>query len=338
MKITNIQWCHSTINPVMGCDGCELWKPVSQIVARLVSFISLFQPPIAGVREKVALVIGDRTTSEVYRDREAIDAELVQKLGCRAFRDDFVEIIRQECKCYAGLLGTMRAGHKGYADKFEIPKLFPGRMAAAAKWGPPTSDENADKPWLEGMPRLIFISDMGDALSADVPFEFLKQEIIDNVTSEAGRRHVWLWLTKRPERMAAFGTWLQKLGHSWPDNLVAMTTVTSQRYASRVDALRRVPAKLKGLSVEPLFENVNLNLEGISWVIVGGGSDILADGFEVEWALNFQHECAERGSAFFLKQLGRRPLFNGKQLHMTNGHGGEPNLPVRIPRHLALAR
>ena len=26
MKNTNIQWCHSTINPVMGCDGCELWR------------------------------------------------------------------------------------------------------------------------------------------------------------------------------------------------------------------------------------------------------------------------------------------------------------------------
>jgi hypothetical protein len=24
---TAIEWCDSTINPVMGCDGCELWDP-----------------------------------------------------------------------------------------------------------------------------------------------------------------------------------------------------------------------------------------------------------------------------------------------------------------------
>jgi protein gp37 len=24
-KTTEIQWCDSTVNPVMGCAGCELW-------------------------------------------------------------------------------------------------------------------------------------------------------------------------------------------------------------------------------------------------------------------------------------------------------------------------
>jgi protein gp37 len=123
--------------------------------------------------------------------------------------------------------------------------------------------------------------------------------------------------------MAVFGAWLREHGDSWPDNLVAMTTVTSQRYASRVDALRRGPAKLKGLSPEPQFENVNLNLEGIDWVIVGGGSDILANVFEVEWALNLRRECTDWEIAFFLKQLGHRPLFNGTPWLLADGHGGD---------------
>ena len=25
-KRTPIQWCDSTVNPTMGCDGCELWN------------------------------------------------------------------------------------------------------------------------------------------------------------------------------------------------------------------------------------------------------------------------------------------------------------------------
>ena len=24
---TPIEWCDSAVNPVMGCDGCELWMP-----------------------------------------------------------------------------------------------------------------------------------------------------------------------------------------------------------------------------------------------------------------------------------------------------------------------
>lgn len=24
-KTTKLQWCDSTVNPTMGCDGCELW-------------------------------------------------------------------------------------------------------------------------------------------------------------------------------------------------------------------------------------------------------------------------------------------------------------------------
>ena len=182
-----------------------------------------------------------------------------------------MDVVRQKAKCYAGLLGTFRAGHNGYADKFESPKLYPGRLAEAAKWGPPTEREIVDKPWLLGLPRLIFISDMGDALSKSISFEYLNREIIENVNSPSGRRHIWLWLSKRPARMAEFGAWLTDHGVEWPDNLVAMTTVTEQRFSQRVQELGNVPSKLKGLSLEPLFGPVKLDLTQIDWVIVGGG-------------------------------------------------------------------
>lgn len=50
-------------------------------------------------------------------------------------------------------------------------------------------------------PRLIFLSDMGDAFIRMSDFEFLKSEAIEPIRSDKGRRHLWLWLTKRPERM-----------------------------------------------------------------------------------------------------------------------------------------
>jgi protein gp37 len=321
-KNTNIQWCHSTVNSVMGCDGCELWQPVSAIGAQLTDFFAIGYPNNPAVGDLLKHILGDRTTAEVYRDRELLVRQMEHQFSCRMFHEELLDLIRDNCKCYAGVLGTMRAGHPGYADTFDHPKLFPGRMATAAKWGAVTATEKADKPWLLGAPRLIFISDMGDALSRSVSFEFLREEIIRNVTSEPGQRHLWLWLSKRPARMAKFGHWLNDQGDAWPVNLMAMTTVTSQRYAARVDALRRVPAPLKGLSLEPLSERVELDFTGIDWVIAGGGSDSLADVFDVTWALELRAQCQAHGVAFFLKQLGRRPKFGGR-LRLQDGHGGD---------------
>jgi protein gp37 len=282
---------------------------------------NLSQPDL---RKLVSEVVSDRDTSELYRDRKAIAAELAEKLGLdKRSTNGLVDVVRSECKCYAGLLGTNRAGHKGYADAFVEPKLFPGRMAAAARWAPPNDAERETKPWLLDAPRMIFISDMGDALSSDVPSAYLKQEIVDVVVSEAGRKHLWLWLTKRPSRMVEFGRWLLKQGIRWPDNLVAMTTVTSQATASRVAELRKVPSKFKGLSIEPLFTELNLDLTGIDWCIVGGGSDTLAEPFHVEWALGLREQCRKAGTAFFLKQLGKNPVFNGQAMELVNQHGGD---------------
>jgi protein gp37 len=272
MKKTQIQWCHSTVNPVMGCDGCELWPNVGKVSAGIKKGLqSICAAPVSPMVLKQTL--GKGSMSEIYRNRKDIARRLVERDKRKA--GAVVDVIRGQAKCYAGLLGTFRGGHKGYAGQFERPDRFPRRMAKAARWRRPTEGEMATKPWLEGCPRMIFVSDMGDALSKNVSFDYLLQEIIVNVSSDIGSRHIWLWLTKRPAQMARFGIWLTKQGVAWPENLMAMTTVTAQSKSSRVDELRKVPSRLKGLSLEPLFEPVDLDLEGIDWVICGGGSDVL---------------------------------------------------------------
>ena len=329
MKKTNIQWCHSTVNPVMGCDGCELWPSALRLTELIMSALrrSCCRPS-EEVAWNVVNVVGDRSTSEIYLDRERIAGQLCSMSSSRSqhyLRNEIIDTIRWECKCYAGMLGTFRAGHKGYADAFDVPKLHPGRMVTAASWGRPTEKEISDKPWLRGLPRLIFVSDMGDALSANIPFEYLHREIIRNVSSPCGQRHLWLWLSKRPARMAEFGLWLAKQGMAWPDNLVAMTTVTHQSFAQRIVELRKVPSKLKGLSLEPLFCRVNLDLHGIDWVIVGGGSDALASAFHVEWAMDLRKQCETEGIAFFLKQLGSFPWHQGQRVRLKDSHGADWN-------------
>ena len=219
MRNTPIQWTHSTINPVMGCDGCELWPSKSNLLRTLKATIeaSAYPPPEPKISEAMAAVTGTlSTTSEIHAARKRVAADLVAKLQLPAALAEVLENeVRKSCKCYAGLLGTMRPGHAGYADRFEQPKTFTGRMAKAARWAPPSAAEIADKTWLTGAPRMIFISDMGDALSQDVDFEFLKKEIIESVDSiglapplalvdQAPRPHGRVWpMARRPGHQLA---------------------------------------------------------------------------------------------------------------------------------------
>lgn len=276
---TKIQWTDSTVNPVMGCSGCELW------------------------------------TDELHA-------------------------------CYAGQLHARRPGHKGFATAFLQPKLFVGRMAKAATMRDLRGVRRLEKPWLDGLSRHIFISDMGDALSeagavdqadeptenGEVPFNFLYQEIIRVVLSESGSRHSWQWLTKRPKRMAALSRGLRaSWGISWPLNLWAGTSITTPATIGRVADIRQVghDQTVRFLSAEPLLAEVSLagRLDGINWVIVGGESSqgSSARQFECEWARRLRDECADAGVAFFVKQLGSRVTDNGKILNLQDHHGGNWN-------------
>ena len=135
---------------------------------------------------------------------------------------------------------------------------------------------------------------------------------------------MWLWLTKRPDRMAKFG---ERIG-GFPTNVCAMTTVTSPDKLPRVDQLRDVPAAIRGLSLEPLWDRIPpkaLKLKGISWLIVGGesGRREFVRPFDLSWARELRDLCRERKAAFFLKQLGRRPVLEGEELKLRDSHGGD---------------
>lgn len=258
---TAIQWCDDTVNPTMGCDGCELWNT-------------------------------ERTT------------------------------------CYAGVLHRVRGGHnKGFAPTFEEVTPFPGRMAKAAKWSDLTGKVRSEKPWLDGMPRLIFVSDISDALSQAVSFEYLRDEVISTVISGQGSRHRWLWLTKRPARMGRFSRWLLERGIAWPINLWAGTSITTQRTTRRIGPLLGVGDEetTRFLSVEPQIEPIDLCpwLPRLDWVIQGGESGGKARPFDVAWAVDLLRQCRQAGVPYFLKQLGALVIVGGQRRKLVDRHGGD---------------
>jgi protein gp37 len=89
-------------------------------------------------------------------------------------------------------------------------------------------------------------------------------------------------------------------------------SVENQKYAYRAELLRRVPAQIRFISVEPLLGPVqSLPLEGIHWVIIGGESGRKARPMEREWVLDVFRQCRRSDVSFFFKQWG------GVQKHRT---------------------
>ena len=80
----------------------------------------------------------------------------------------------------------------------------------------------------------------------------------------------------------------------------------------RIEHLRKVPAKVRFLSVEPLLEDLGtFSLEGISWVIVGGESGSKARIMLPEWVVNVQKQCESAKVSMFFKQYGGRTMDKG---------------------------
>lgn len=226
--------------------------------------------------------------------------------------------------CYAGRFAERRAG-KGAFDKPVV--LKPGRMAEAARWSDLRGTRRPDKPWLDGRPRVIFIGDMADVLQPDVPFDYLWREVIDVVASAAGRRHIWMLLTKQAKRLVTFQAWLAgptpKLGGGigWPSNLWPGVSITSNRVRWRVDELMKVDSPHRFISYEPAWEYVNFYewLSRISLLIIGGqsGARAKAKPFDILWAdqpIDPHHRLGIRTSRF-VKQLGSNCITGNANMH-----------------------
>ncbi|MDS4028618.1 MAG: phage Gp37/Gp68 family protein [Candidatus Contendobacter sp.] len=189
------------------------------------------------------------------------------------------------CKhCYAERMALrLRAMHApGYARGFELT-LHPDRLR---------------QPLERKKPTLYFVCSMADLFHENVPDAF-----IDQVLDIARRtpHHTYQVLTKRAERLPHFFA-----SRPGPANVWLGVTVEDRRYGPpRIEHLRRTPARIRFLSVEPLLEDLGpLDLSGIHWVIVGGESGPDARPMRAEWALSVRDQCQAAGVAFLFKQWG----------------------------------
>lgn len=151
------------------------------------------------------------------------------------------------------------------------------------------------KTWKK--PRVIFVNSMSDLFHKSVPLDYIAE--VFQVMNDC-EQHKFQILTKRPERAMQLASQLK-----WTSNIWMGTSVENQRVAHRVDRLKRIPASIRFLSLEPLIGPLlALPLDGIHWVIVGGESGPNAREMREEWVVDIHRQCERRGIPFFFKQWG----------------------------------
>jgi protein gp37 len=123
--------------------------------------------------------------------------------------------------------------------------------------------------------------------------------------------HRFQVLTKRAERLERY---TQR--NPAPPNVWLGVSVENSQYAWRIDHLRRTPARVRFLSIEPLLGPISkLDVRGIDWVIVGGESGAKSRPVNVMWVRAIRDRCRARGVPFFFKQWGGfQKKRNGREL------------------------
>jgi protein gp37 len=230
-----------------------------------------------------------------------------------------------ELTCYAEVQTNRWHGKKGWPVTFLKPELFMHRLPKAVAWSDLTGQDRETKPWLNGMPRIIFLNDMGDTFTAGLPKDWFA-EALEPIRNSP---HHYLSLTKWPYRFAEFSE-----RHCVPTNVWPGTSVTSEKFLFRIKMLQQVKGGgPKWISAEPQEGTVDygkVDLTGIDWIVFGGESGPFATEYDLNNLQSNIRACMEKGLKVFVKQLGAKPTYqydyNGherKPVVFNDSHGGD---------------
>lgn len=175
-----------------------------------------------------------------------------------------------------------------------------------------THTENLDEPLHWKDPCNIFVCSMSDLFNEKVPFSFIDKVF---ATIRKANNHRFQILTKRAERMAKYFS-----TRNVPDNAWVGVTVEKSNRKNRIDELRKIPAKIRFLSCEPLLDDLEeIDLSGIDWIIVGGESGPKARPMQKNWVENIKRQADQHKIAFFFKQWGTWGVDGIKRNKTANG-------------------
>lgn len=211
--------------------------------------------------------------------------------------------ISEGCKfCYAKRMSNRLKGRFGYPedDPFKVT-FHPDRLDQPLKWN---------------KSRRIFVCSMGDLFHENVEYHQINE--IFGMMYKCD--HTFLLLTKRPKRMYDFldnhiymGAYWFALDPKYHANIwLGITAENQQCFDERWLILAQIPAAKRFVSIEPMLEDVNIDIFAPwpDWVIVGGlslpGGKIQAP--KREWVDSIVEQCSDAGVPIFLKPNAQYPI------------------------------
>ena len=165
-------------------------------------------------------------------------------------------------------------------------------------------------------PRRIFVCSMGDLFHKEV-----STSLINTVMSfaMAASQHTFIFLTKRPERMAELRPWWWQ-DEPPPKNIWLGVTCENQETADeRIPVLLQIPASVRWVSIEPMLGPVDLSRwlpdppeeipyrlddDVLQWVACGGETSSGARPMQSDWARCIREQCISASVPFFFKKHG----------------------------------
>jgi protein gp37 len=133
--------------------------------------------------------------------------------------------------------------------------------------------------------------------------------------------YMYLIPTKRVERAKRYLP--EDWGQGWPNVMILASVENQATLEKRLPLLLSIPARWRGLSVEPMIGPVDLVkawpadsgayiMDELHWVICGGESGPERQEMEAEWAQTLMMDCYVNCIPFFMKQMGGWPDKRGK--------------------------
>jgi protein gp37 len=198
----------------------------------------------------------------------------------------------------------------------------PGTLRRTGTWHDPDRWNAAAAE--SGVPALVFTCSLSDWFHKDAdPWRPEAWQLIRRC------QHLrFQILTKRPFRIA------ERLPPDWGDgyeNIWLGVSIEDNEQVWRVDVLRKIPARVRFISAEPLLGPLrDLDLRGFHWLIVGGESGPGYRHMDRNWARQLRDQAKAAGVAFFFKQSaafrpGQGDLLDGRQWHEFPPMSGPAN-------------
>lgn len=197
------------------------------------------------------------------------------------------------------------------------------------------------EPLRKRKPSVVFVNSMSDTFHENAPDGWLDRMFAVMMLCP---QHHFLVLTKRSKRLREYWRDAASLRSRWYDvlhdsrlfpgdprravlgmpsragvaegifkgwrslmlpNVAFGVSVESRAHLYRIHDLRQIPAAMRFISLEPLLEDPGeLDLTGISWVILGGESGPGARPMHPDWVRGVRDQCQAAGVPFFFKQWG----------------------------------